>query len=72
MEYFDSRKKRYVKLDKISFNLTITNILLKDNSGKSDPESGVEDIDWKTSNVIKPATTPKMFHFSLLIKKNEI
>ena len=45
MEYFDSRKKRYVKLDKISFNLTITNILLKDNSGKSDPESGVEDID---------------------------
>ena len=44
MEYFDSRKKRYVKLDKISFNLTITNVLLKD-TGKSDPESGVEDID---------------------------
>ena len=44
MEYYDSRKKRYVKLDKISLTLTISNVLLKD-LGKSDPESGVEDID---------------------------
>ena len=43
-EYYDSRKKRYVKLDKISFTLTVTNVLLKD-SNKNDPESGVEDID---------------------------
>ena len=46
MEYYDVHKKRYVNLDKISFTLTISNILLKDTGGKSDPESGVEDIDW--------------------------